>query len=106
MITGRVSTEALSAAAESVARRTRLRLDRLLVPMPEIDADPASVQRILVELGRLEPRFAAGRRNPAATRALAAFQHERDLPADGVADSATVHALSRAWHASSQWGVS
>ncbi|WP_166349290.1 peptidoglycan-binding domain-containing protein [Phytoactinopolyspora limicola] len=63
------------------------------------DADPASLQRILVELGRLHPDQATGRPNPATTRAVAVFQRGRDLRADGVADARTVHALARAWHA-------
>ncbi|NED95169.1 peptidoglycan-binding protein [Phytoactinopolyspora alkaliphila] len=99
-------TDVLSARAAWAARRVRFRLDRLLVRIPEVDADPASVQRILVEIGRLEARYATGRWHPRATRALTSFQRELGLRTDGVADRATVHALARAWHSSSRWGVS
>jgi murein L,D-transpeptidase YcbB/YkuD len=62
------------------------------------DADPASVQRILVELGQLDARAATGVANPAATCAVIAFQHANGLPADGVADARTVHVLASRWH--------
>ncbi|NEE01747.1 peptidoglycan-binding domain-containing protein [Phytoactinopolyspora halotolerans] len=64
-------------------------------------ADPLSVQRILVEIGRLEPRHATGTTNPHTLRALAEFQRERELRSDGIADAATVHELALTWHAMS-----
>ncbi|NDL59933.1 peptidoglycan-binding domain-containing protein [Phytoactinopolyspora mesophila] len=64
------------------------------------EADPGSVQRILVALGRLDAGAATGTANASTTRAVAAFQHASGLPADGVADAHTVHAMARSWHRS------
>ncbi|PRX98588.1 peptidoglycan-binding protein [Allonocardiopsis opalescens] len=55
-------------------------------------ADPAEVRALLIELGRLD----AAEHPAGLPAALAAFQRDAGLPADGVAGGRTVTALTRA----------
>ncbi|WP_129669200.1 peptidoglycan-binding domain-containing protein [Phytoactinopolyspora endophytica] len=92
----------LHRAAQTVSNRAHAVSDawqRLTSPPA---ADPRSVQRILVDIGRLEPHHATGTTNPRTLRALAAFQRERGLRSDGIADARTVHELALTWHAMSE----
>jgi hypothetical protein len=101
--TGRPGTRGAAAPAPVRTRPERGRATRLLdalrgvalaVLAPElaaVDADPAHVRRLLIDLGRLDPAA-----HPAARiTALAAFQFDHGLPADGHADGATVSVLAR-----------